>query len=420
MGFGERLKHAWNAFKSRDPTELSYNESIGVSYGYRPDRLYLRRGSERTIISAIYNRIAVDVSAVTMEHARLDENKRYLESLPSKFNECLTLSANIDQTGRDFIRDAVISMLDEGVVAIVPVETTINPSVSGSYDILQLRTGKVLEWYPKHIKVQLYNEEKGIKEDIVLPKANVAIVENPFYTVMNSPNSTMRRLIHKLSLMDAIDEQTSYSKMDLIVQLPYVIKSEQRKREAERRRAEIERQLKDSKYGVAYIDGTEKLTQLNRSLENNLLGQIEYLTKQLYSQLSISEEILNGTADEKTMLNYNNGTITPIVNALTEEMQRKFITKTGRSQGQAVVAYKDPFKLVPVGQIADIADKFTRNEILTSNEVRQIIGFKPSKDPKADELRNKNLNESKEQTQESMDVNGNPIAEGGLEGEEEV
>ena len=418
MGFGERLKHAWNAFKSRDPTELSYKESIGVSYGYRPDRLYLRRGSERTIISAIYNRIAVDVSAVTIEHARLDENKRYLASLPSKFNDCLTSSANIDQTGRDFIRDAVISMLDEGVVVIVPVETTINPYVTGSYDILQLRTGKVIEWYPKHVKVQLYNEEKGIKEDIVLPKANVAIVENPFYTVMNSPNSTMRRLIHKLSLMDAIDEQTSYSKMDLIVQLPYVIKSEQRKREAERRRAEIERQLKDSKYGVAY--GTEKLTQLNRSLENNLLGQIEYLTKQLYSQLSISEEILNGTADEKTMLNYNNGTITPIVNALTEEMQRKFITKTGRSQGQAVVAYKDPFKLVPVGQIADIADKFTRNEILTSNEIRQIIGFKPSNDPKADELRNKNLNESKEQAQESMDVNGNPIAEGGLEVEEEV
>ena len=392
--FGSRLKHAWNAFRNRDPTSL-YRD-YGYSYSYRPDRVRFTRGNERTIITSIYNRIAIDIASVDIKHCRLDENNRFVEEINSGLNSCLNLEANLDQTGRVFKQDIVMSMFDEGCVAIVPTDTTANPKLTSSYDILTMRTGKILEWYPEHVKVRIYNEKKGKKEELILPKSTVGIVENPLYAIINEPNSTMQRLIRKLSLLDITDEQTASGKLDLIIQLPYIIKSEARRQQADQRRKDIEMQLAGSKYGIAYTDGTEKITQLNRSLENNLLKQIESLTNTLYSQLGITQTILDGTADEKTMLNYNNRTIEPIVSAIVDELKRKFLTKTARSQGQSIMFFRDPFKLVPINNIAEIADKFTRNEILTSNEVRQLIGFKPSSDPKADQLINSNIAQSKE------------------------
>ena len=391
IDIGSRLKHAWNAFMNRDPTEVDYDS--GPAYYYRPDRPRLTRGNERSIVTAVYNRIALDVSDIDIRHVRLDENGRYIEDIDSGLNNCLTVEANIDQTGKAFIQDVVMSMLDEGCVAIVPVDTTLNPKVTGSYDINSMRTGKIIQWYPQHVKVNLYNEKTGRKEEVTLPKSMVAIIENPLYAVMNEPNSTLQRLIRKLNLLDYVDEQTGAGKLDLIIQLPYVIKSNARRQQAEDRRADIERQLKDSKYGIAYTDGTERITQLNRPVENNLMKQIEYLTSMLYSQLGINQTVLDGTADEKTMLNYTNRSIGPIISAIVDEMKRKFLTKTARSQMQSIRYFKDPFKLVPVNEIAEISDKLTRNEIASSNEIRQIIGWKPSQDPAADELRNKNLNQ---------------------------
>lgn len=389
--FGSRLKTAWNAFLNRDPTR-DYRD-MGTSYFYRPDRPRFTRGNERTIATSVYNRIALDVSSIDIQHVRLDENGRYLETINSGLNNCLSLEANIDQTGRAFIQDVVMSMFDEGCVAIVPVDTTNDPEVTGSYDIETMRTGKILEWKPRHVKVRVYNDRTGQKEDVILPKDVVAIVENPLYAVINEPNSTMQRLIRKLSLLDAVDEQSSSGKLDLIIQLPYVVKSPARKAQAEERRKDIETQLAGSRYGVAYTDGTERITQLNRPIENNLLKQIEYLTAMVYSQLGITTSILDGTADEKTMLNYNNRTVEPIVSAIVDAMKRTFLTKTARSQRQSIEFFRDPFRLVPVSDLAEIADKFTRNEIMTSNEIRQIVGMKPADDPKADELRNKNLSE---------------------------
>lgn len=390
MGFIDRLQHGWNAFMNKDPT---YNrQDYGMSYFHRPDRPRLTRGNERSIVTAIYNRIAMDVAAITMKHCRLDENGRYVEDIDSNLNKCLNLEANIDQTGRAFIQDVVMSMLDEGVVAMVPVETTLDPFVTGSYDILSLRTGKIVEWYPMHVKVRVYNERIGAKEDIILPKKNVGIVENPLFAVINEPNATMQRLIRKLSLLDIIDEKSGAEKLDLIIQLPYVIKSEARRQQAENRRKDIEMQLSSSKYGIAYTDGTERITQLNRPVENNLLKQIEFLINMMYSQTGFHQSILDGTADEKTMLNYNNRILEPFASAIVDEMKRKFLTKTARSQLQTIAFFRDPFRLVPVNDIAEIADKFTRNEIMTSNEVRQIVGLKPSTDPKADQLINSNLN----------------------------
>ena len=391
MNIGSRLKHAWNAFMNRDPTEVDYD--IGPAYYYRPDRPRLTRGNERSIVTAVYNRIALDVSDIDIRHVRLDPDGRYIEDIDSGLNNCLTVEANIDQTGKAFIQDVVMSMLDEGCVAIVPVDTTLNPKVTGSYDINSMRTGKIIQWYPQHVKVNLYNDKTGRKEEVTLPKSMVAIIENPLYAVMNEPNSTLQRLIRKLNLLDYVDEQTGAGKLDLIIQLPYVIKSNARRQQAEDRRADIERQLKDSKYGIAYTDGTERITQLNRPVENNLMKQIEYLTSMLYSQLGINQTVLDGTADEKTMLNYTNRSIGPIISAIVDEMKRKFLTKTARSQMQSIRYFKDPFKLVPVNEIAEISDKLTRNEIASSNEIRQIIGWKPSQDPAADELRNKNLNQ---------------------------
>ena len=390
--FTDRLKHAWNAFMNRDPpfTQQEWKDQ-GYVYSYRPDRMRFTRGNERTIVTSIYNRVAVDCASVSIQHVMLDENGRFVEQRDSGLNNCLTVEANVDQTGRAFIQDVVQSMFDEGVVAIVPVETSINPKKSNSFEILQLRTGKIVEWYPKSVGIYVFNEFTGQKERIIFPKDKVAIVENPLYSIMNEPNSTMQRLIHKLALLDAVDEQSSSGKLDMIIQLPYIIKTEQRKQQAEARRKEIEMQLTNSKYGIAYTDGTEKITQLGRSLENNLMGQIEYLTNMLYSQLGITKEILEGTADEQTMLNYNNRTIEPIISAIVDEMKRKFLTKTARSQGQTIMYFKDPFKLVPVSQIADIADKFTRNEIMSSNEIRQIIAMKPVDDPNADRLHNSNM-----------------------------
>lgn len=388
--FASRLKHAWNAFTNKDPT-IEYQSSGGnVSY-YRPDRPRFTRGNERSIVTSVYNRIAMDVAAISINHVRLDENGRFTSVINSSLNDCLTLSANLDQTGRAFIQDVVMSMLDEGCVAIVPVDTSIDPKRSGSYEIESMRTGKVIEWRPNHVKVRVYNDKTGFKEDILLPKSSVAIIENPLFAVMNEPNSTMQRLIRKLNLLDVVDEQTSSGKLDLIIQLPYVIKTEARRQQAEDRRKMIENQLSGSKYGIAYTDGTERITQLNRSVENNLLKQVEYLTNMLYSQLGISQEVMDGTADEKTMLNYNNRTVEPIISAIIDEMKRKFLTKTARSQKQSIMFFRDPFKLVPVENVAEIADKFTRNEIMTSNEFRQVIGMKPSDDPKADELRNANI-----------------------------
>lgn len=394
--FGSRLKHAWNAFTNKDPTGYYRDVGSGSSYYYRPDRPRVTRGNERTIVSAIYNRIAIDVASIDIRHVRLDDNGRYLTDIDSGLNNCLTAEANVDQTGRALIQDAVLSMLDEGCVAIVPVDTTIDPSISSSYDINSLRTGKILEWYPRHVKVRLYNDRTGNKEDIVLPKSNVAIIENPLFAVINEPNSTMKRLVRKLALLDVVDEQSSSGKLDLIIQLPYVIKSEARRQQAEKRRKDIEDQLSGSKYGIAYTDGTEHITQLNRSVENNLLKQVEYLTSMLYSQLGITQAVMDGTADEKTMLNYNNRTIEPILSAIVDEVKRKFLTKTARSQKQSITFFRDPFKLVPVNDIAEIADKFTRNEIMSANEIRQIVGMKPSDDPKADQLVNSNISQPTE------------------------
>lgn len=409
MGITDRLQHAWNAFvNNRDPTTNYRN--IGAGYAYRPDRPRLTRGNERSIVTSVYNRIALDAAAITLQHCKLDENDRLVSTLDTGLNKCLTLEANIDQTGRAFIQDIVMSMLDEGCVAIVPVETTIDPKNTESYKIESMRTAKILEWYPEHVRVRLYNERVGRKEEITLPKKMVAIVENPLYAVVNEPNSTMQRLIRKLSLLDVTDEQTASGKLDLIIQLPYIIKSEARRQQAEQRRKDIEMQLAGSKYGIAYTDGTEKITQLNRSLENNLMKQVEYLTNLLFSQLGITQTILDGTADEKTMLNYYTRTIEPIVSAIADEMKRKFLSKTARSQRQSIMFFRDPFKLVPVNDIAEIADKFTRNEIMTSNEIRQIVGMKPSNDPKADQLINSNLNhpdeEDNTQTKEEESQNG--------------
>ena len=397
---GTWLQHTWNTFLNRDPTV--YYKHTGASYSYRPERSRLSMGNERSIVNSVYNRLAIDSAAIDIKHVKLDKNERYQEEIHSGLDNCLTLSANIDQTGRAFIQDVVLSMLDEGSIAIVPIETTMDPSVTTAYDILSMRVGKIVDWFPRYVKVRLYNEETGEKEDIILPKDQVAIVENPLYAVINEPNSTMQRLIRKLNLLDFIDEQTSSGKLDLIIQLPYVVKSKLRKDQAESRRKEIEDQLVGSKYGIAYTDGTEKITQLNRSVDNNLMTQIEYLTKMLYSQLGLTEEILNGSADDKTMLNYYNRTIEPIVSAIVDELKRKFLTKTARTQGQSIMFFRDPFKLVPVNDIAEIADKFTRNEILSSNEVRQIIGFRPSSDPRADELRNKNLNDNTPDTRQTL------------------
>lgn len=394
--FGSRLKHAWNVFRNGEQPQYRYD---GPGFSYRPDRPRLSYGNEKSIITSVYSRIASDVASTTIVHSRLDKNGRFTEVIEDGLNKCLTIEANLDQTGRAFIQDVVLSMLDEGCVAIVPVDTSINPK-NGSFNIDSMRVGKIIQWYPDKVQVRLYNELTGKKEDVTVPKKHIAIIENPFYLVMNEPNSTSQRLIRKLNLLDAVDEQSSSGKLDLIIQLPYVIKSDARRQQAEARRKDIEMQLSGSKYGIAYTDGTERITQLNRSVDNNLMKQIEYLTSMLYSQLGITQSILDGTADEKTMLNYYNRTIEPILSAIVDEMKRKFLTKTARSQLQSISFFRDPFKLVPVEQLAEIADKLTRNEIATSNEIRSIMGWKPSNDPKADELRNKNLNESKSGSEE--------------------
>lgn len=403
MGLTNRLQHAFNAFLDRRE-EYGFVD-IGVSSSYRQDRFRLTRGNERSIITSVYNRIALDVTSIDIKHCYLDDDDRFLEVIDSGLNKCLNIEANVDQTGKAFIQDIVMSMLDEGCVAIVPVETLQNPKDTGSYNILSMRVGRIVEWYPLHVKVELYNEGTGRKEQLILPKRKVGIVENPFYAVMNEPNSTMQRLIRKLNILDVIDEQSGSGKMDLIIQLPYIVKTDARREQAERRRKDIEDQLMGSKYGIAYTDGTEKITQLNRPVDNNLMSQIEYLTNLLYSQLGITQSIMDGTADAKTMLNYYNRTIEPIVTQIVDEMKRKFLTKTARTRKQSIETFRDPFKLVPVNEIAEIADKFTRNEIASSNEMRQSIGWKPSKDPKADELRNKNLSAPKtEVIQEPTDL----------------
>lgn len=403
--FGARLKHSWDAFvdafSGRQSREFWY---MGPSSSYRPDRVRMTRGNERTIVTAIYNRIALDVASVDIRHVRLDDNDRYKEDINSNLNDCLSFMANKDQTAREFIQDVVMSMFDEGCIAIVPVKTTVNPR-TGSFDIDELRTGKIVEWYPTSVKVNVYNEATGKREDIIMGKSTVAIIENPFYAVMNEPNSTVQRLIRKLALLDAADEDATSGKLDLIIQLPYVIKSEARQRQAEERRKQIERQLSEGRYGIAYTDGTERITQLNRSVENNLLKQIEYLQDLVYSQLTITQEIMNGTADEATMLNYQNRTIAVILSRITESMKCKFLTKTARTQRQSIEFFQDPFKLVPIQNLADIADKFTRNEIMSSNEIRQIVGMKPSKDPEADELRNKNISQPVERRNQPSDSN---------------
>lgn len=407
LSFGTRLSHAWNAFMNRDPTV--YMKAYGSSYSSRPDRPRMSNGNERSIITSIFNRISLDVSAITLKHCRVNDEGRYIEDIDSDLSKCLTLEANIDQTHRSFLQDVVISMLDEGCVAIVPVNTTFNPNITNSYDIQSMRTGKITEWFPQHVRVSVYNDRTGEKEDLLLPKSQVAIIENPLYSVINAHNSAFQRLVRKLSLLDVTDEQTASGKLDLIIQLPYVIKTEARREQAEQRKKSIEDQLSGSKYGIAYTDGTEKITQLNRSLENNLLKQIEYWTNMVYAQLGITQAVLDGTADEQTMLNYNNRTVEPIVAAIADEMKRKFLTKTARTQGQTICFFRDPFKLVPINNIAEIADKFTRNEIMTSNEIRQIVGMKPSNDPKADELINSNITQPDDQ-------NNPPVSEVNEEG----
>lgn len=395
LSFGSRIRRAWNVFKNRDPmTDMSWR--LGYGDSQRADRVILSSNNEKTIVNAIYNRIALDVASLKFRHVRLDENERFKEEMSTGLNEVLKTEANLDQSGRAFIHDMVLSMIDEGVVAAVPVETTDDPEVSSSYDILQMRVGPIVEWYPQHVKVRLYNSVTGRRQDFTFRKRDVAILENPFYAVMNAPNSTLQRLIRKLRLLDVIDEQAGSGKLDLIIQLPYTIRSEARQQQAEVRRKSVEDQLAGNKLGIAYIDSTEKVIQLNRSVENNLLKQVEYLTSMLYSQLGFSQSILDGTADEQTMLNYQNKTVEPLASTITDEFKRKFLTKTARTQGQSIMFFTEPFRITPVSQIAEIADKFTRNEILTSNEIRQIIGIKPSDDPKADELRNSNLNQEKQ------------------------
>lgn len=406
MAIGERLMHAWNAFKNKDPTNTQYG-AWHSSYGYRPDRPFLTLGNERSIVASIYNRIAIDVAQVEIHHVRTDQNGRYKAIIPSSLEECLTVSANKDQTGRDLIMDAVISLCDEGVIAIVPVDTSLNPAVSNSYEIQSLRVGKIVQWAPDYVQVHLYNDRTGEYEDVWCEKKNTAIVENPLYTVMNQPNSTLKRLIYKLNILDAIDKQSGSGKLDIIIQLPYVVKGELKQRQAEERRKNIEMQLTESKYGIAYIDATEHVTQLNRPAENNLMTQIEYLTNQLYSQLGVDETVFNGTATEQTMLNYYNRTTEPILSAIVGGMKRAFLTKTARTQGQSIMFFRDPFKLMPVSQVAEIADKLTRNEILSSNEMRAIIGYKPVDDPRADQLRNSNLNQQDGVTPISTDESGN-------------
>ena len=407
-----RLKHAWNAFRNRDPTQVpSERRDMGYGSYTRQDRVRMHVTNERSVIISVYNRIAIDASAVNIQHVRLDENGRFVETINSGLNEILTSEANIDQSNRAFIQDMVMSMFDEGVVAVVPVDTTIDPKISGSFDIQTMRTARIVSWFPKHVRVRLYNENKGIQEELTLPKSQVAIIENPLYSVMNEPNSTLKRLLKKLSILDAIDEQSGSGKLDLIIQLPYVIKTPARREQAETRRKDIEMQLSGSKYGIAYTDGTERITQLNRPAENNLMKQIEYLTKMLYSQLGLTESVFDGTADEKTMLNYNNRTVVPILTAINAEFKRKFLTKTARTQRQSIEYFRDAFSLVPVTELANIADKFTRNEILSSNEVRSVIGYKPSKDPAADELRNKNINKA---GAPGAEAGGGEVAQNGI------
>lgn len=419
FSFGNRLKHAWNAFINGD-SSMRYS-NYGYSSGYRMDRPRFSRGVDRTIISSVYNRIALDVSQITIQHVKTDKDGRYKETIDSKLNECLTLEANIDQTARDFIQDLVLTMFDEGCAAIVPVDTSDDIIRTGSFDVLSMRVGKIVEWFPRAVRVNVYNDRSGEREEIILPKERVVIVDNPFYCVMNESNSVVQRIIQKFRLLDAVDEYSSSGKLDLIIQLPYVIKTKAREDQAELRRKLIENQLANSKYGIAYIDGTEHITQLNRSLENNFLTQIQYLVDLFYSQMGITSEVMNSTADEKTMLNYNTRTIEPIVSAIADNIKRKFLTKTARSQGQSIMFFKDPFKLVPVSDLAEIADKMTRNEIMTSNELRQIIGMKPSSDPSADELRNKNLSQPAENKQPSnvQKLIDKVSAEESKEGEEE-
>ena len=410
LSIGSRFKRAWNAFANRDPTP--FFNSIGASYSYRPDRTRFTRGNERTIVTAVYNKIAIDVAGLDIQHCKLDKNGGYISPINSGLNNCLTLEANKDQTSRSFIQDIVMSMFDEGVVAVVPIDTSDNPNFTNSYDIYTMRVAQVLEWFPDHVRLKVYNDLTGVKEEVIVNKRNVAIIENPLFAIINEPNSVMQRLVRKLALLDSIDEQSGSGKLDLIIQLPYVIKSEARKKQADDRRKEIENQLAGSKYGIAYTDGTEKITQLNRPVENNLMGQIEYLTNMLFSQLGITQTILDGTADEKTMLNYFNRTVEPIVSAIVDEFKRKFLTKTARSQNQSIAFFRDPFKLAPINDIAEIADKFTRNEIFTKNEIRQIVGKKPSNDPTADKLINSNIAQP-DVKQESVDTNIENTKEGG-------
>lgn len=411
-----RFKRAWNAFTNRDPT-MSYRMDVGSGSYYRPDRNRLSRSNGKSVVSSIYNRIALDVASIDIKHVQLDDDDRYLTYTDSGLNECLTIEANIDQTARAFMQDLVMTMFDEGCVAIVPIDCTADPAMTESYDIYSMRVGRITQWYPQYVKVQVYNDQNGRKEERILPKRCVGIITNPFYAVMNEPNGTLQRLIRKMNLLDVVDEQSSSGKMDLIIQLPYTIKTEARQKDAERRRRDIERQLTDSKYGIAYIDGTEHITQLNRSVENNLLKQVEYLTNLLFSQLNITQSILDGTADEKTMLNYNSRTVSPIMTAIAEEIKRKFISKNARTRKYSIMFFHDPFKLVPISQIADIADKFTRNEIFTPNEIRQIVGVKPAGDPQADELRNRNISQSSEEiaTQQQYQQPGEEEIQNGYE-----
>lgn len=421
--FGERLAHAWNAFTSRDPTRWYPQQDYGAMYSSRPDRVRLTRGNERSIVNAVYNRIAVDAASCKVLHARVDDDDHYIETIDSGLNYCLNTEANLDQTGRAFLQDAVMSLMDEGSIAIVPIDTTKDPKRGSSFDIKSLRVCKIIQWYPKTIRVRAYNENTGTYEEIIVPKATTAIIENPFYSVMNEPNSTLKRLIRKLNLLDAVDEQSSSGKLDLIIQLPYVIKTDSRRQQAEQRRKDIEMQLSGSKYGIAYTDGTEKITQLNRAVENNLLKQVEFLTSMLYSQLGLTEEIMKGTADERSMMNYFSRTIEPILDAILDEMKRKFISKTARTQKQSIIFFRDRFRFVPAADMAEIVDKFTRNEVLTPNEARSIIGFKPSDDPKADELRNRNLNsddsgmpmDEEYPPEEEVDPMSTPLSELGVD-----
>lgn len=399
LTFGERLKHSWNAFMNKDPTEDKRYIELGPSNSRRPDMFRPTRGTEKTIVTAIYTRIAMDVAKLDVEHVKVDDNGRYVDTIKSGLNYALTTEANIDQTGRAFIQDVVMSMFDEGCVAIVPVDTTLNPLKTGSYDIQTMRVGSIVEWFPQYVKVKLYNDRTGKHEEKILPKKMVAIIENPLYSVMNEPNSVAKRLIRKLNILDAVDEQSGSGKLDLIIGLPYVIKTEARREQAERRRKDIEEQLSGSKYGIAYTDGTEHITQLNRSVENNMFNQIQYLTEMLYNQLGMTKGVFDGTATEEEMLNYHSRTIEPIVSAITEEMSRKFLTKTARSQNQTIMFFTDPFSLTPTEKLAEIADKLTRNAILSSNELRAIIGYKPVDDQRADELSNKNINQSDEEMQ---------------------